>query len=873
MKLHRFYDEEDSKSPYMRGVARAYVGLASLNDLTLNEYLALPKEEQRRRAEEEETWLLRGMEGQTVYMHLNLGHKWDTQGLGTWSVKYGPDRKLVGHIYGARLRDVSFEIAPSACMEAVVAKNKTVHAFANGILEKAYVSLEDLRGLPDLSAAVAIRYSPDRSGHLFFVRQDKTPVSAASLAFLIGGQGRPWPWLPILAYEVKDMSQGEIQRGLLARREAYLAHAMEWEAIRRSKDKKKMRGEGRDAADIERALDAAEKERGERYTSMGLDGESFGRVGLTTIPSKEDAAFLRAGGRPLRQVAGRVGGIEEDLVLASNVETPRAVLNEIYKRYDYGKKFLPIREALAQNPNASAEMLLALSGAEDSERRTRDLVLANPAWPLFFWDNPYFLADIVRKERERPPIERGILASHIGLLLSYPVYQFDRYMGGSAQGSLSPSFNVILYGNGMCAITDRNRSTYITDNRFFLSVDDLISYAKKYLFRGPDAELDKEIRARISEILKNAKVLGRVGLTVIPSSEDAATESIDRAYAWWLGGVGAVSRREDYLRRGIPPPESHAKTRKEIQNRRAYIESLSMIKETPRDPSLEPLGVVDWYAAPSLMREIYRLFGRSPGYYNYIVTAESATDAEWDYWTHWYHMAHEDIEFLAAKHDVALPIVAAIVAVLSPGNTWNMNLAAADYLLAGRALRLSPEEVTKGVTSFPANAKKALAMLRAAGTDALNGPKVEPFFMQLVDPENNQNFATIDGHMINLWLGVDLGVKGAPHLTRAEHAELRKDLDAAAQLFSGSKPVHTQELQALLWYLWKCSTSQQKIPANLIRGAEEALRERILEKAEEIRARKSHIYRGLERYMHEHPHAHPDLFRELQRLRSELGIE
>lgn len=69
------------------------------------------------------------------------------------------------------------------------------------------------------------------------------------------------------------------------------------------------------------------------------------------------------------------------------------------------------------------------------------------------------------------------------------------------------------------------------------------------------------------------------------------------------------------------------------------------------------------------------------GVENILAVLRAATPEEIDYWARWYHHAKEDVGELASKHNVPFEIAAAVVAVLSPGNKWFMNLRAADLVL------------------------------------------------------------------------------------------------------------------------------------------------------------------------------------------------
>lgn len=250
---------------------------------TLQKFLALSQEKQNEIRDNNDAWLPSDMKGKRVYVHLNLGHKWDTRGLGTWSVKYGPSKKLVGHVFGLRLRNVSFEVAPAGNMQAVIARDKVVHAFVVGDLVEASLTPG---WSPSTEGYIPLRYSPDRSEDLFFMRSNNgkdwnVPVSGAEEVLAIGGVGRPieppprrgwkftFPWRPLLARGVQDMTSDAIAEGLEARQESFLRSHQGWEEFRARKDEIDLLDKGIEPSTIPATLQKGRKARWARYSRLG----------------------------------------------------------------------------------------------------------------------------------------------------------------------------------------------------------------------------------------------------------------------------------------------------------------------------------------------------------------------------------------------------------------------------------------------------------------------------------------------------------------------------------------------------------------------------------------------------------------------------
>lgn len=73
---------------------------------------------------------------------------------------------------------------------------------------------------------------------------------------------------------------------------------------------------------------------------------------------------------------------------------------------------------------------------------------------------------------------------------------------------------------------------------------------------------------------------------------------------------------------------------------------------------------------------------------NIINVLKAATPDEVAYWKDWYRYAMEDVQALAEKYDVPIPVVTAIVAVLSPNVKWESNIHAAEQILRGQGKKV-----------------------------------------------------------------------------------------------------------------------------------------------------------------------------------------
>ena len=151
---------------------------------------------------------------------------------------------------------------------------------------------------------------------------------------------------------------------------------------------------------------------------------------------------------------------------------------------------------------------------------------------------------------------------------------------------------------------------------------------------------------------------------------------------------------------------------------------------------------------------------------------------------------------LAREFNIKFSIVAAVVAVLSPGNKWHMNILAARRVLEG-----APK-----INAYGRNIIKARKILETGDFSFITGPKVTVFFDSLIDPTSVEQHLVLDGHAINLWRGKKVGIKGIPQPSKIERTQMIKDYQRAARDFG----VSVQGAQSLSWYIWKYTQNPPK---------------------------------------------------------------
>lgn len=240
--------------------------------------------------------------------------------------------------------------------------------------------------------------------------------------------------------------------------------------------------------------------------------------------------------------------------------------------------------------------------------------------------------------------------------------------------------------------------------------------------------------------------------------------------------------------KGFLTREPSARARTVLERvRRAQFDGSEIIPEPKRKKV--PL---DELLQSEVDRDLSAYEDSGEGLQNIVRVLSLATPAEIEYWSEWYPMAKKNVEHLATEYGLPFDVTAAVVAVLSPGNKWGLNLRAAAEVI----------ENSTRTNAYPRNIEKARQILATEDVSLLTGPKVKTFFQSLVDPESVARDVVLDGHAMNIWRGEKRSLKGLSRPTKAEREAMLRDYARAAEVF-GLTP---QAVQAITWYIWKSVT-------------------------------------------------------------------
>ena len=180
-----------------------------------------------------------------------------------------------------------------------------------------------------------------------------------------------------------------------------------------------------------------------------------------------------------------------------------------------------------------------------------------------------------------------------------------------------------------------------------------------------------------------------------------------------------------------------------------------------------------------------------------------ASESDRDEGLHWYRNANLTCQAIAARCNVGLDRAVGVVAALSPGREWGLNLLEAEELIKewtkGRKGRDLPQVGTYGRR----NVIKAERILSGdAPLEVLGGNKVRSFYANILDPLGSSE-VTIDRHAKGLAIRSN-SLKGATaeedaNVSRAEYPFYARHYVKVADRL-GLIP---HQLQAICWVTWR----------------------------------------------------------------------
>lgn len=159
----------------------------------------------------------------------------------------------------------------------------------------------------------------------------------------------------------------------------------------------------------------------------------------------------------------------------------------------------------------------------------------------------------------------------------------------------------------------------------------------------------------------------------------------------------------------------------------------------------------------------------------------------------WYSKANADASSLDTDHRTACGIIAAV----SPGLKWSVNVEVARRIINGQSIA--------GLGRvWPPNQRKAQRILSGESPEVVlhekkdSGFKVRAFYACLINPANWFDVC-IDGHAFGIWSGKRIPLDKIPNITPKRYRRIADDYAIVAE----SVGLLPNQLQAITWVVWR----------------------------------------------------------------------
>lgn len=202
------------------------------------------------------------------------------------------------------------------------------------------------------------------------------------------------------------------------------------------------------------------------------------------------------------------------------------------------------------------------------------------------------------------------------------------------------------------------------------------------------------------------------------------------------------------------------------------------------------------------MEKIYTQVSHKIAVKNIKAMFAASTQTQIDAGMAWYQNARDQAQAIAVKHEIAVYIVVAVIAALSPNNKWERNVQNADDLIGGFIAGDAMETIK--VSTYHKMKQKAWSILQEQTLNPdydmaktmLNGQKITSFFMDIMGEFN----VTIDGHARNIAYNERVGL--TDDRTNIGVREYRA-LQAAYYDAARDLDLMPYQLQAITWTTWR----------------------------------------------------------------------
>jgi hypothetical protein len=183
---------------------------------------------------------------------------------------------------------------------------------------------------------------------------------------------------------------------------------------------------------------------------------------------------------------------------------------------------------------------------------------------------------------------------------------------------------------------------------------------------------------------------------------------------------------------------------------------------------------------------------------NLEAVLDSAIAEDWNAATAAWYRYQRIVAGIAARYNYPMKTGAAVFSALSPNNDYHGNLRDTNTLLSTMYHGYDLTEFS--VSTYMSNKVKAWRI--AQGCDPLTlivAPKTRNFYLNVIDPQDPVP-VTVDGHILNAWLGKRVSLTSAAHkMTRKLYCVVADDI----RLIGAERRIIPNIVQAAVWHCWK----------------------------------------------------------------------
>lgn len=190
---------------------------------------------------------------------------------------------------------------------------------------------------------------------------------------------------------------------------------------------------------------------------------------------------------------------------------------------------------------------------------------------------------------------------------------------------------------------------------------------------------------------------------------------------------------------------------------------------------------------------------------NILSVFHQASDSDRSEGLYWYQTANRDAQSLAERFQVSLSVAVGVIAALSPGRNWGLNLQDAEKLLHAFTNDLPLPHVGSYGRKNVAKARRIMQGENPFDVLPPTGPKVRAFYSLILDPASNLEVC-VDRHALAIAVG---RVQPESVTVRVfQYGFFAKHYSAAAAIL-GLLP---HQVQAVTWVTWRRLKAQDEVP-------------------------------------------------------------